>query len=199
MTSSAIIDIDWLESGRERSLPPRLQPVIAPRHRRRPRFAHALVAAIGVMLIAGAQMGLSVMTTQSTFELASAGTQQDALNWQKQILNEKLVGLDSPQYLAANATALGMVPSGQPNYLTLSNGTVQGAQQPASATAPLDALGRPLVANQLIAHRPLATDPSMTLSGPVAPPVAPSAAAASTSDSTTPPLLNGALPAVSTH
>ena len=64
---------------------------------------------LGAFLIAGAQMVLSIMTTQGSYELAELTQEQRALTYQKQILYDDVAGLSSPQYLAANAAALGMV------------------------------------------------------------------------------------------
>ena len=76
---------------------PRPLRVVAPARRRRPRVAYAVVAVIGALLIAGAQMGLSILTTQSTFDISSVAQQQRTLNLQKQVLNDKIMGLTSPQ------------------------------------------------------------------------------------------------------
>jgi hypothetical protein len=52
-------------------------------------------------------MGLSILTTQSSYELSALSSQQRGLDYQKQMLTDSLAGLSSPQYLAANAAALG--------------------------------------------------------------------------------------------
>ncbi|MDQ1203797.1 hypothetical protein [Microbacterium sp. SORGH_AS_0862] len=106
-----------------------LRPVEAPARRRRPRLVYGIIAVAGALAIAGAQMVLSVLSTQSSFELASLTQQQRDLTVQKQILYDQVAGLSSPQYLAANAAALGMVINESPSYLRLSDGAVLGAQQ----------------------------------------------------------------------
>ena len=87
----------------------RLRVVEAPARRRRPKLLYGVVAVLGAFLIAGAQMVLSIMTTQSSYELSTLTQQQRDLTYEKQILYDDVAGLSSPQYLAAKAAALGMV------------------------------------------------------------------------------------------
>jgi hypothetical protein len=170
-----------------------LRPVVGPRSRRRPRLAYGLLAVAGALAIAGAQMLFSVLSTQSSFELSTLTQQQRELTWQKQILYDEVAGLSSPQYLAANAAALGMVINESPSYLRLSDGAVLGSQQPSVYTSSIDALGRGSVANALITQTPLVTAPDATIDGVQAPPVDPAA------DTATPPPLTDGLPTPTTH
>jgi len=171
-----------------------LTPVPAPVRRRRPRLAYGIVALAGALAIAGAQMLLSVLSTQSSFEISSLTQQQTELTWQKQILYDEVAGLSSPQYLAANATALGMVIDESPSYLRLSDGAILGAQQPAAPASSVDALGRGLVGNSLVSDTPLVTDPDATITGVEQPPATPGAA-----ENATPPALTDGLPTPATH
>jgi len=158
----------------------------------------AVVAVIGALLIAGAQMGLSILTTQSTFDISSVAQQQRTLNLQKQVLNDKIMGLTSPQYLAANAAALGMVTGQSPSYLRLSDGAVLGPQRASNATSSLDALGNGSVPNALIATTPLVSNAQATINGAIAPTPAPAASAAAANPAT-PPALTDGLPTPATH
>ena len=126
------------------------------------------------------------MTTQSSYELSALTTQQRTLTYEKQMLYDDVAGLSSPQYLAANAAALGMVIDASPNYLRLSDGALLGAG---------DAIGRGAVANALIADTPLVTDPDATIKGAPAktPAVGPDGVA------NTPPPITDGLPTPSTH
>ena len=63
--------------------------------------------------------------------------------------------MQSPQYLAANAEALGMVPNANPVYLRLSDGAVLGEPSAADGGARSTA---PLVPNALIDGVPLVTE-----------------------------------------
>ena len=79
---------------------------LAPR-RKRPRLAYAIVAVAGAIAIGTAQMALSIGTTQASYEIAQLNSQVRDLTYQKQALYDDVAGLSSPQYLAANAAALG--------------------------------------------------------------------------------------------
>ncbi len=102
------------------------------------------------------QMGLGILTTQSSFEIASLTQQQRDLTYQKQILYDETAGLSSPQYLAANAAALGMVIDESPTYLRLSDGAVIGSDKP--ATPPRRWMPRPGLGEQLADRRCAARD-----------------------------------------
>ncbi|WP_322409316.1 hypothetical protein [Microbacterium invictum] len=172
----------------------RLRPVeqAVPRSRRRPRLAYGVVAVVASLAIASAQMMLSILTTQGSYEISSLTQQQSELQWERQMLSDDVAGLSSPQYLAANAAALGMVIEESPNYLRLSDGAVLGAGIAAEGGASIDALGRGSVANDLIADRPLVTEPDATIQGA---PVATTGAGLSD----TPPPVADTLPTPATH
>lgn len=168
----------------------RLHAVDAPAVRRRPRLAYGVIAVAGAVTIALAQMGLSILTTQGTFEVAALQQQQRDLTLQKQVLYDDVAGLSSPQYLAANAAALGMVINESPSYLRLSDGAVIGAGQAAAGTSAVDAINRGAVPNALVAETPLVTAPDATIQGvPAAPP--PDAPADGTGSTTPPPITDG--------
>ncbi|GAA5204521.1 hypothetical protein [Microbacterium jejuense] len=143
----------------------RLRIVDAPARRRRPKLLYGIVAVAGAFLIAAAQMSLSLMTTQGTYELSSLAKEQRDLTYQKQILYDDVAGLSSPQYLAANAAALGMVINEAPSYLRLSDGAILGPSEVAMGSSSVDAIGRGSVANALITDTPLVTVPDATIGG----------------------------------
>lgn len=143
----------------------RLQVVEAPARRRRPKLLYGIIAVLGAFLIAGTQMALSIMTTQTSYELAALAKEQRSLTYDKQILFDDVAGLSSPQYLAANAAALGMVIDESPNYLRLSDGKVLGAGDSAAGASSIDAIGRGVVANELVVDTPLVTAPDATIKG----------------------------------
>ena len=185
------------EIGRE--LPRRvLRPLERPAPRRRPRLAYGILAVAGAVAIAAAQMILSVLTTQGSFELSSLTQEQKELTVQRQVISEQVAGLGSPQYLAANASALGMVINEAPSYLRLSDGAVLGPQSASDGASAIDALGRGAVPNALIAGTPLVTEPNATIGG-VRAPAAPAPAPAPAVDPTTPPAVTEGLPAPTTH
>lgn len=172
----------------------RLRALEPPAARHRPRLAYGIVAVVGALAIVGAQMVLSVMTTQSSFHLAQLTTQQRQLTWQKQILAEDVAGLSSPQYLAANAAALGMVVDESPSYLRLSDGRILGSGQATSPRSSINPLATGGVANRLIATTPLVTDPHATIDGASA-----GRASHMKTDPVTPLPVADGLPAVRTH
>ncbi|GAA3623461.1 hypothetical protein GCM10022200_02100 [Microbacterium awajiense] len=172
---------------------PWLRPVADPGRRRRPRVVYAIVALLGALTIAGAQMALSILTTQGSYEIAALTQQQQELTWQKQILADDIAGLSSPQYLAANASALGMLIAESPSYLRLSDGAVLGTGQAAVGRSSIDALGRGAVGNALITDRPLVTDPKATILGQ------PTVAAEESVITDTPPPITDGLPTPNTH
>lgn len=172
----------------------RLHAVTAPSTARRPRLLYGLIAVAGAVAIAGAQMGLSILTTQGSYELKELTAQQRTVDWQKQILEDDVAGLSSPQYLAANAAALGMVTGQAPSYLRLSDGEVIGSGKAASGTSSIEALKKAAVPNALAGGVPLATDPDSSLG---------SGAAASDAelviDPAVPPAVADGLPTPNTH
>ena len=175
----------------------RLRVVDAPARRRRPRLVYGIVAVVGAFVIASAQMVLSIMTTQASYELSALTQEARDLTFQKQILYDEVAGLSSPQYLAANAAALGMVIDQSPNYLRLSDGALLGTGGVSFGASSVDAIGRGTVPNALISDTALVTVPEATIEGvPVAPvEVAPEDGGVSN----TPPPLTDGLPTPSTH
>ena len=173
----------------------RLRVVEAPARRRRPKLVYGIVAVIGAFAIGAAQMTLSILTTQSSYELSALAGQQRDLTYQKQILYDDVAGLSSPQYLAANAASLGMVIDESPNYLRLSDGALLGAGDFSFGKSSVDAIGRGAVPNALITDTPLVTDPDATIQGA---PVESDLAVVDGIANTPPPITDG-LPTPSTH
>lgn len=132
---------------------PQLRP--APEVRRRPRLAYAITALAGIGAIVIAQLLLSVAMTEGAYEIDGYKVAQVKLDREAQVLREQIDALESPQFLAANAEAIGMVPNAAPVYLRLSDGAVLG-QPTAAAGGAIGAAGS--VANSLIADVPLVTE-----------------------------------------
>ena len=172
-----------------------LRVVEAPARRRRPKVLYGVIAVLGAFLIAGAQMALSIMTTQGTYEIAALTSQQRDLTYEKQILYDDVAGLSSPQYLAANAAALGMVINEAPSYLRLSDGAILGPSEVAMGASSVDAIGRGAVPNALITDTPLVTVPDATIDGVPVQTAGPGDAGVGN----TPPPITEGLPVPSTH
>lgn len=130
--------------------PRRLTPVTTPAVTRRPRLAYAALAVGGALAIGAAQMGISLATTQDAFVLAELNSQHHELGLQKQALHEQLVGISSPQSLAAKADAMGLVVAGSASYLRLSDGQVLGAGDGASWASTVNPNGGTKVGNALL-------------------------------------------------
>ncbi|MDR6690840.1 hypothetical protein J2X55_001739 [Microbacterium sp. 1154] len=184
----------------------RLTVVPATARRRAPRRLFGVIAVLGALAIVLVQMGLGILTTQSSFEISSLTQQQRDLTYQKQILSDESAGLSSPQYLAANAAALGMVIDESPTYLRLSDGAVIGSDKPADSASSVDAKGRGSVSNALISGVPLVTDPAAATTengaatpAPAAPGASAPAEAAPTPQSATPPPISDGLPTPATR
>ncbi|QAY74183.1 hypothetical protein ET445_13430 [Agromyces protaetiae] len=112
----------------ERTLRPAPEP-----KRGRPRLAYAIIATAAVGVIFAVQMLLSIAMTEGAYEADKYELRQIKLSQESQKLREEIDAMESPQYLAQRAEALGMVPNNAPVYLRLSDGAVLG--QPAAAKA----------------------------------------------------------------
>jgi hypothetical protein len=150
--------------------------IVAPSKHAKPRVVYALSAVTCVGAIVVAQLLLSVGISQGAYEISALRASQVELGRTADSVSEELIRVSSPQSLAANAEALGMVSNSNAAYLRLSDGAVLGA--PSSATGS-QAGAASLVPNSLLAGVPLVTQQGAG-QGVVAPaaPAAPVAAAA---------------------
>lgn len=123
--------------------------------RARPRIAYAVVAvaALGILLLA--QLGISMVLSQGAYTLNSLSAEQTNLSRTQQSLSEELRVLDSPQNLARNAQALGMIANSTPVYLDPKTGRVYGTPTPAVADQATAATSNQ-VPNSLLDGVPLA-------------------------------------------
>ncbi|MET1017470.1 MAG: hypothetical protein ABWX76_11665 [Leifsonia flava] len=133
--------------------------------RARPRLFYAIVAVSGVATIFIAKLLLSVALSQGAYESSHAESELKHLQQNAQAVGEDLDRVKSPQYLAENAAALGMVTNAHPAYLRLSDGAVLG--QPQAADSATGGAGN-AVPNSLLADVPLVTDPAPAAVEPVA-------------------------------
>ncbi|MDX2377166.1 hypothetical protein M4I32_10185 [Microbacterium sp. LRZ72] len=180
-----------------RTLRPVSRPVAPPARRRRPRVLYAIIALSGALAIAAAQMGLSIAMTQGVYVEQQLEQRIQDLAYQRQSLTDAVAGLSSPQYLAANAAALGMVINEAPSYLRLSDGAVLGGGSAATVGSSIDAVERGSVPNALVQDTPLVTDPDATIDGARPAPAPPASDAESTGDApeaAAPPALSDGLP-----
>jgi hypothetical protein len=176
--------------------PRRLRPAPERAGRAKPRLGYAVIALGGVVVIVVAQLLLSIAVTQGAYEIDAQQTRQAALALEEQKLSEDLDRLESPQYLAVNAEALGMVPNANPVYLRLSDGAVLG--EPTAAGGGV--ASGPLVPNLLITDVPLITQQQTGEAPSGGVPGGTGEAAAHVPDQApVPPPVDGALPTPATH
>lgn len=174
----------------------RLRPAPEAIRRARPRLAYAVVALVSIGVIAMIQLLLSIAMTQGAYELDAQLLRQAELQREQQKLADDLDRLESPQFLAANAEALGMVPNADPVYLRLSDGAVLGEP---TAAAGIGGSSASLVPNALIDGVPLVTEqPAEETAGKGGKPDAPADGSAAASPAA-PPALEGGLPTPATH
>jgi hypothetical protein len=145
----------------------------ATRTRRRPRTFFAIVTAsvlFGVMI---AQMLLSVALESGAYEIAHLQSANKEASRSYSQMSQELDRLSSPQHLALNAEALGMLSNNTPAYLRLSDGAVLGAPTSGDGFTNLVAPdGGSLVPNSLLADVPLVTSPPVTTAAAVTSPSA---------------------------
>jgi hypothetical protein len=94
--------------------------------RARPRMLPALVTIGGIGVILLAQLLLSIVIADGAYQISGLQSAKHDAVLQQHALSEQLDLLASPQHLAANAEALGMVASGNAIYLDAKTGAVTG-------------------------------------------------------------------------
>jgi hypothetical protein len=170
--------------------------------RARPRTLYAITAVCALLVIVVAQLLLSIGVSQGAYQLSSLQSRQTELQRSYQAASEDLNRLTSPQNLAANANALGMVSNSNPAYLRLSDGAVLGAPVAANGAAGTVTGGQGnLVPNSQLTGVPLVVGPGAAgAQGPTAQAgSSASAGAASTTPAKPSVPLQGALPTPVTH
>jgi hypothetical protein len=150
---------------------PRIE--IAPvreQRRARPRVAYAAVIVGGIGALMLGQLTLSIALSDGAYTIDSLQAEQKGQARQVQQLTEDLGRLSSPQNLAENAEALGMVQNSNPVWLRMSDGAVIGTPAPAVAGSGVLGAAGSQVANQLLTGVPLVTQPTpATPTQPAAP------------------------------
>ncbi len=116
-------------------LAPRLRLVRAPEQvRTRVPFVLTCMGILIAALLAALLMNTSM--AQAAFETTDAQRQLSQLVQDNDELQARLDEKSSPEQLAAQARALGMVPATGTGWIRLSDQTVSGAQEPAPAETP---------------------------------------------------------------
>ena len=134
MSTTLAIDLpDFLPA--EHDSHPRHIEIVSTRSqkRARPRVIYALVAVAGLFVILMGQLLLSIWLSDGAYQIADLQQTQRDLSRDQQALGESLNVLQSPQNLAGQASALGMVMNtGSQGFLSLSGGVTRA---PTAATA----------------------------------------------------------------
>jgi hypothetical protein len=123
-------------------------------------------AALFVLLLT--QLGISIALSKGAYQISSLQATQTSLSRSQQKYTEKLGVLSSPQNIANNATALGMVRNQNPVYLDLSTETVYGT--PTAATSDATSASGNLIANSLLKGVPVITKSKKTADAPATSP-----------------------------
>lgn len=115
---------------------PHLVPAAQPRPRpKRSPVAGAIISACLIVGIFAAQLALSILVSEGAYESGALRVEQRDLARVERVLSQNLDKLASPQNLAENALALGMVQNVAPATMKLSDGTIQGALDSATREA----------------------------------------------------------------
>jgi hypothetical protein len=129
---------------------------------RRSNAARAPFIAVVVVILAVGLLALLLLNTvlaQDAFRLHALQVQGRVLADQEQGLQRDVERLQSPQSLAARASAMGMVPGGTRAFLRLTDGKVLGVAVPGEAPPP------PVVHTAPVAAAPVKPKPSAAANG----------------------------------
>ena len=162
MSTTFAIDLpDFVSTSAEQH--PRHIEIVATRDqkRARPRVVYAIVGVCGLFVILIAQLLLSIWLSDGAYQIASLQQTQRELLRDQQTFVEFDNVLQSPQNLARQAAALGMVTNtGSQGFLSLANGVLR---------APTAATGDTTVAADASALTPnILITPEVLSSGPPA-------------------------------
>lgn len=128
----------------------RLRAAPTPAKRRGSPVLGAVIAVCVLLGIFAAQLALSILVSEGAYESAALEKEQRDLGRVERVLTQNLDKLASPQNLAENAAALGMVQNIAPSTLRLSDGAIQGTLQSTTKAASPN-----LVANSLLSTLPV--------------------------------------------
>lgn len=119
----------------------------------RSRSSLPMIATISVVVVVVAQLLLGVALANGAYQVEALQTTKANAVREQTAATQDLVRVQSPQYLANNASALGMVANSNTVYLRLSDGAVLGAPSPATGRT----LAGANVSNSLLDGVPMVT------------------------------------------
>lgn len=168
--------------------------VVATRAQRkaRPRVFYAIVTVGVIFGIIVSQLLMSVVVSSGAYEIAELQQTNKELGRTYQSMTQDLDRMASPQNLAANAEALGMVSNNTPVYLRLSDGAILGQPVAADASAGVISGARGgLIPNSLLNDVALITEAEAKAAAEAAKKAAEEAAAVAAATAATAPADSG--------
>ena len=166
------------------------EPARGARRRSAPSPLAGALVAVGVVLgILAAQLGLSIAISQGAYEARALEIEQRDLTRVERVLSQNVDKLASPQNLAENAAALGMVQNARPASMRLSDGAVLGTLESQTEEA----------SGNIIPNATLETMPVVDAEGLLVPRNSGKAGAAQVASDQAPVRWKGKLPAPETH
>jgi len=113
-------------------------------NRTRAKGPVVMIIVMGFLTISLLHLLLTIMTSQSVYELSDLKREKRELDTTSQIIAEEVASLSSQQNLLNTAAKLGMVANSNPVFLKLEDQSVLGKPKPALGTS---SQSRNLVAN----------------------------------------------------
>ena len=98
-----------------------------------PKLRYIVVTLLGIFAILAVQLILSIALSGGAYEIASLKGEMRSTEQKRQMVAEDINALIAPDTLAGLATSMGMVADNNPAYLRLSDSSVVGEAQPATA------------------------------------------------------------------
>jgi hypothetical protein len=98
-----------------------------------PKLRYIVVTLVGIFAILAVQLMLSIALSGGAYEIASLKGEMRNTEQKRQMVAEDINALIAPDTLAGLATSMGMVADNNPAYLRLSDSSVVGEAQPATA------------------------------------------------------------------
>lgn len=164
--------------------------------RARPRLMPAIVSVAGIGVILMVQLLLSILLADGAYRIEGLRNDQRDLLRDQQALSETLELYNSVQNLTASAEGMGMVASGNPQFLNVATGAVSGAT---SAVGSDLVTGTNLIGNALL-DGSFALDPAVIAAAQAAEAASGDTGAPTTPSSGTPVTSTpGTIPSPTTH
>lgn len=98
-----------------------------------PKLRYIVATLVGIFAILAVQLILSIALSGGAYEIASLKGEMRNTEQKRQMVAEDINALIAPDTLAGLATSMGMVADNNPAYLRLSDSSVVGEAQPATA------------------------------------------------------------------